>query len=107
MWRVLGRLLPESIRDLVYEPAYLDLWRNHSLRRNREALPAYLSLGVRFVGCFAAVLWYSVPAYLVDRDRLRPAGRVVVVGAMILALLVVVSLAPWIAGAITHNSVPK
>ena len=93
---MLGRVLPTTIRDRVFEPVCLDLWRTYSLGRNRGTLGAQIGLGLRFAASFAATLWYAVPSYFTSQGRLRLIGRALLVGIMMVALTLIVLLLPWI-----------
>ena len=93
-WRWIGRLLPASLRDLMYEPMCDDLWRAHVT----ASVPGgRLGLWTRFLGCFAASVGYSLPRYFVERGgHVTAVGKVAYVLAMSVALVMVVLLAPWI-----------
>ena len=68
-WRWIGRLLPRSLRDLMYEPMCDDLWRAHVT----ASVPGgRLLLWTRFFGCFAACVGYSLPRYFVERGGRLP-----------------------------------
>ena len=98
-WRWLGRLLPPSLRELMYEPLCDDLWRAHLT----EALGGgRLLLWLRFVGCFSASVWYSVPRYFIERDRVTLLGKGALVVATGVTLAAMVSLAPWVLFLATH-----
>ena len=96
LWLTLGRLLPTTIRDRVFEPICLDLWRTYSLDRNRGTLGAQMGLCLRFAGSFGATLWYAIPSYFISQGRLHIIGRAVLVGMMVVALTLIVLLLPWI-----------
>lgn len=63
MWRALGCVLPRSIREGVYEPAYLDLWRSVAVGRGRVGGWRSLLTWVRLIGYLLAALWYGFPRY--------------------------------------------
>jgi hypothetical protein len=96
VWRLLGCILPRSIREGVYEPAYLDLQRSVAVaghgRRWRTRL-AWL----RVAGYLLASVGYAMPRYFRGQS---PVGRwmarvtAVVVAMVALTLL----LLPWIMG---------
>ncbi|MEE9207487.1 MAG: hypothetical protein V3U67_03790 [Gemmatimonadota bacterium] len=92
VWRLLGFVLPRSIRRLVYEPACLDLWRNHSLAdtdwRGR------LALWARFSGYFGAAVMYAVPRYAYEKGRAAATGRAVLIGVILLSLVLLVTFYP-------------
>ena len=92
-WRWLGRLLPGSLRDLMYEPMCDDLWRSHVTSRVPRGR---LGLWFRFLGCFGASVGYSLPRYFIERDRVTMLGKTAYVLAMGVALVALVSLTPWI-----------
>jgi len=95
-WRVLGTLLPRSIRELVYEPSCLDLWREHC-RRGSPATPLDRGrLAARFSGRLFASLWYSLPRYFVNRGRTTRLGKATGMMLRAVAILVVLLLVPWI-----------
>ncbi|MEE8147860.1 MAG: hypothetical protein V3T24_09670 [Longimicrobiales bacterium] len=92
-WDWLGRALPRSLRELMYQPLCDDLWRAHvtaAVRRGR------LVLWFRFAGCFAASVGYSMPRYFVERDRMTLLGRSLFVLAAAALVLAIVTLTPWI-----------
>ena len=72
-WRWIGRLLPRSLRDLMYEPMCDDLWRAHV---TGPFVGGGFGLWIRFVGCFGASMAYSLPRYFVERGRVTLLGRV-------------------------------
>ncbi len=92
-WDRLGRLLPRSLRELVYQPLCDDLWRAHVtavVPRSR------LLLWFRFAGCFAASARYSLPRYFVERDRLTLLGRGTLIIAVAVLILAIATVTPWI-----------
>ena len=92
-WRWIGRLLPRSVRDLMYEPMCDDLWRAHVT----APIPSgRLGLWFRFFGCVAATVGYALPRYFVERNRITVLGKAAYVLAMGIALMGIVSLTPWI-----------
>ena len=92
-WRWIGRLLPGSLRDLMYEPMCDDLWRAHVT----ASVPGgRLGLWLRFFGCFAASVVYSLPRYFVERDRVTVLGKAAYVLVTGVTLLALVLLTPWI-----------
>ena len=96
LWRLLGFVLPQSIREGVYEPAYLDRWRAHVL--GTEAQPARgtraLS-GITVAGYLLAALWYAFPRYFREGGRTKLAGRLAGAGLAITALVLFLTLMPW------------
>ncbi len=96
VWLTLGRVLPTTIRDRVFEPVCLDLWRAYSLGGNRGTLGGQIGLGLRFAGSFAATLWYALPNYFTSPGRLPIIARALLVGLTMLAFTLLVLLLPWI-----------
>ena len=71
-WQALGSILPRSIREGVFEPAYLDLWR--SLARDNElAASRRLAAWLTLSGYLVAAVWYSVPRYVTEIPGTRRA----------------------------------
>ncbi len=93
-WRWLGKLLPRSLRELVYEPLCDDLWREHVERAagGRLGLRPWLQL----IGYFVATATYSLPRYFSEGGHLTKLGRAAAVVGVGATLFMVVMLAPWI-----------
>ena len=89
----MGRLLPGSLRDLMYEPMCDDLWRAHV---TAPVAGGRFGLWLRFVGCFAASVVYSLPRYFVERDRVTVLGKAACVLATGVTVMALVLLTPWI-----------
>ena len=89
----MGRLLPRSLRELMYEPMCDDLWRAHLTSR---AAGGRFGLWLRFVGCFTASVAYSVPRYFIERGRITSLGKAAYVLAFGATVLALVLLTPWI-----------
>ena len=99
-WRWLGRLLPVSLRELMYEPLCDDIWRAHVTETARGGR---LGLWFRFAGGFAASVGYSLPRYFVERDRVTVLGKAAFVMAAGGTVLVIVALTPWIMFLVTNH----
>ncbi len=98
LWRYLGFVLPQSIREGVYEPAYLDLWRAHVLGLGTEAQPTSgtrVLSGITVAGYLLAALWYAFPRYFREGGRTKLAGRLAGAGLAIMALVLFLMLMPW------------
>ena len=106
LWALLGWLFPASVRDRVFEPACLDLWRDYSLRPNRESPLARLGVEFSFVLCFTATLWYAIPRYLLAPGRLGRPGRAVLLAATALTFVLLAMLFPWIVELVTLQATP-
>ena len=99
-WRWLGRLLPVSLRELMYEPLCDDIWRAHVTETDHGGR---LGLWFRFAGGFAASVGYSLPRYFVERDRVTVLGKAGFVMAVGVTVLVLVTLTPWIMFLVTNH----
>ena len=64
MWRLLGNVLPRSIREGIYEPAYLDLWRSVTVGKGRQSRWQAALTRLRLAGYLMTAVWYAMPAYL-------------------------------------------
>ena len=86
-WRLLGRLLPRTVRQRVFEPAFADL-----LRASLESDVPMRGFGIRalgtFVGCLppAAVRLFVVQGRPTWLTRLGAAGIAVVLLLRVMAL---------------------
>lgn len=99
-WSRIGLLLPRSLRELMYEPLCDDIWRAHVTATARAGR---VGLWIRFLGCFAAAVGYSLPRYFVERNRVTAIGKVTLVVASGFTLIAVVTLLPWIVFLATHS----
>ena len=86
MWRLLGGMLPPSIREGVYEPACLDLWRARVVDERATSLWRRTNFGLVLAGYLLAAAWYGLPRYLNERPRTRAARWVTRGGLVLLAL---------------------
>jgi hypothetical protein len=96
-WSSIGCVLPRSIREGVYEPAYLDLWRAVSLGRKGPRGPLRALTGVRVIGYLMASIFYAAPRYFRGWGRsplMRWTTRIAV--AVVAFVALVALLAPWI-----------
>ena len=94
-WGVFGALLPRSIREGVFEPTYLDLWRGFVLsgpNTTRRKLLVWTCL----TSCFLAAFCYGLPRYFRDRGRTTRAGWVVGIGLATTGFVAFALLAPWL-----------
>jgi hypothetical protein len=90
-WRALGRLLPQDVRERVFEPAFADLvrlWLESSGRAGRAPF------GLQALGTYARCVPIAVPRVLVRHGRLTRVGHIVVWGgaALVLFVLVVINI---------------
>ncbi len=70
-------MLPQSIRERVYEPAYLDLWRAHVLGTEAQPTRGTRAFsGMTIAAYLRAALWYAFPIYdpFAQRYRRRERG---------------------------------
>ncbi len=95
LWRLLGFVLPQSIREGVYEPAYLDLWRAHVLGTKAQPTRARALSGITVAGYLLAALCYAFPRYFREGGRTKLAGRLAGAGLAITALVLLLMLMPW------------
>jgi hypothetical protein len=86
-WRRLGRLLPNDVRERVFEPAYADLARAWV---TSAPVGERASFGLRAVATWAGCIPIAAPRLFVRDGRLTRMGRVVVLGGAAVALLAVV-----------------
>lgn len=85
LWVWLGRLLPVSIRERVYEPTCLDLWNEYRRGSGAGWPGSRLRLGLRFSGRLTQSFWYALPRYCIDAGRLTTLGSVVAILLIVLA----------------------
>lgn len=95
-WNRLGRLLPRSIRELVFEPACLELWLRHARDTSAGSRVSRLRLWLTFAAYFVAVGWRGVPRYIVEGGRATRFGRILKTSAISVGVLLVVLLLPWL-----------
>ena len=72
----LGRLLPSTLRERVFEPACADLVLNEPERSPRRGL------SIRFVGVLVWVVVANLPRALIERRR--PTGAGILLGGVAL-----------------------
>ncbi len=97
LWRAMGAVLPRSIREGVYEPAYLDLWRSVAAGRPRPTNREQALTWLRVAGYLMASVFYSIPRYLSGwgcTPAARWATRITLAVVAFFALAVL--LLPWI-----------
>lgn len=94
LWSLLGGLLPASIRDGVFEPACLDLWRDRVMHESSVSLWRRRSVGILVMGYLLAAAWYGIPRYLNRGPRSNTARWVSRVGIVLLALAALLVLGP-------------
>ena len=81
-WRSLGRLLPEDVRERIFDPAFADIMRAWLTESNgRRRVPFALQAMGTYVGCFPI----AIPRLFVHDGRLTRFGRVSLWAAGILA----------------------
>jgi len=95
-WLVLGRLLPQDVRERIFDPAFFDMlhaWLTASERDRR------LPFGIQAMGIYAGCFPIAIPRLFVDHGRLTRFGRasLVVVGVGATVALVVANLVEFYA----------
>ncbi len=72
-WRALGRLLPQDVRERIFDPAFSDLMRAWlTASEGRRRLPFAVQAVGTYVGCFPI----AIPRLFVHNGRLTRFGRV-------------------------------
>lgn len=100
VWRLLGCILPRSIREGVYEPAYLDLQRSVAVAGHGRRWRTRLA-GLRVAGYLLASVCYAMPRYLRGQS---PVGRWTArVTAVIVMVALTLLLLPWIMGQLGYT----
>ncbi len=91
-WRGLGRLLPQNVRERIFDPAFSDLMRAWLMAsKGRWRLPFAVQAVGTYVGCFPI----AIPRLFVHNGRLTRFGRVSLwaVGILAAVTLVVANMA--------------
>jgi len=71
-WQSLGRLLPEDVRERVFDPAFADLMRAWlTAGEGRRHIP----FGVQAVGTYVGCFPIAIPRLFVRHGRLTRVGR--------------------------------
>jgi len=84
-WRFLGRLLPDEVRERIFDPAFADLMRAWLTGNDgRPRLPFAVQVVGTYVGCFPI----AVPRLFVHDGRLTRFSRVSLLAVGILATVV-------------------
>ena len=60
LWRALGAVMPRRIREGVYEPAYLDLWRAFAADEQGTDRWRTMLMSASLVGYLLASVWRSL-----------------------------------------------
>ena len=95
-WTRLGRLLPRSIRELVFEPACLELWLRHARDIDPDSRVSRLKLSLTFSAYFFAVGWHGLPRYIVEDGQVTRLGRALKTSTILLGVVLLVLLLPWV-----------
>jgi len=95
-WTQIGRLLPRSVRDLVFEPACLELWLRHARATSCGRRASRFKLWMMFSATFIAVGWYGVPRYIVNGGQVTKFGRVLKNSAISVCVILLLLLLPWV-----------
>ncbi len=86
-WRALGRLLPQDVRERVFEPAFGDLMHNRlTTAEDRPRLP----FGITALGTYLACFPIAIPRLFVKGGRLTSVGRASVWAVAVLATVALV-----------------
>ena len=91
-WRALGRLLPQNVRERIFDPAFSDLLRAWLMAsKGRRRFPFAVQAVGTYVGCFPI----AIPRLFVHNGRLTRFGRVSLwaVGILATVTLVVANMA--------------
>ena len=95
-WTRLGRMLPRSIRELVFEPACLDLWLRSAREIHHERRGCRAKMWLTFSTYLIAAGCYGVPRYIVDGGRTTRFGRVLKLFAISVGVVLLIMLLPWV-----------
>ncbi len=96
LWIRIGRLLPRSIRELVFEPACLELWLRHARDTDPYSRASRFRLWLTFSGYFIAMGWHGAPRYLVESGQATRFGRVLKNSAISVGVVMLLLLLPWV-----------